>query len=117
MTNPHSFKLDDVKILGTSGQNVNDILMWVLSVTFLPLSTAGLSDRHSDLANGVEVLERCLHYRHIAPTCPDTLTCFPFNQSDPFVLEETPHVMFAGDQPSFMTRRIHGFPTTSCVCG
>ena len=64
--------------------------------------------RHSDLGSGVEAMELCLKYRHLAPTCPDTLTCFPFDQSDPFVLEDTPHIFFAGNQPCFDTRLLQG---------
>ena len=40
---------------------------------------------------------------HIAPTAPDTLPCFPFDDKDPFVMEETPDVFFAGNQPRLET--------------
>ena len=39
--------------------------------------------------------------RHICPTAPDTLRCFPFRESDPFVLEKAPDVFFAGCQSSY----------------
>lgn len=46
--------------------------------------------------------------RHIAPTAPDTLPCFPFHMSDPFVLSECPHVFFAGNQPRYASRLAKG---------
>ena len=86
-------------------QNINDILLYVSWPVSILLN---LWCRHSDHESGLEVLEQCLRYRHMAPTCPDTLTCFPFNQSDPFVLEETPQVFFAGNQASFQTKVVYG---------
>ena len=49
-------------------------------------------------------MESTLKWAHIAPTAPDTLNCYPFNDVDPFILGSTPHVYFAGNQPSFETR-------------
>eukprot|EP00210_Caulerpa_lentillifera_P007140 g6830.t1 len=88
VTNPYDFGIGKVRILGTSGQNLNDVIL------------------HSDHDNRLHVMESFLMCRHIAPTCPDTLTCFPFNMIDPFVLEETPHILFAGNQSSFRTKLI-----------
>lgn len=52
----------------------------------------------------LHVLASTLSWRHMAPTAPDTLGCYPFYDTDPFVLEESPHVYFAGNQPEFATR-------------
>jgi DNA polymerase delta subunit 2 len=49
-------------------------------------------------------MESTLRWRHLAPTAPDTLTCYPFADDDPFVLEACPHVYVAGNQPEFATR-------------
>jgi len=40
-------------------------------------------------------LEETLKINHIAPTCPDTLRCLPFENLDPLILESSPHVYFA----------------------
>lgn len=48
-------------------------------------------------------MERNMQWRHLAPTAPDTLACYPFNDSDPFIVTSTPHVYFVGGQPSFET--------------
>jgi DNA polymerase delta subunit 2 len=50
----------------------------------------------------------CLQWRHLCPTAPDTLTCYPFGADDPFVLQQCPHIMFAGNQPEFDTRLMEG---------
>lgn len=54
------------------------------------------------------MMESLLTWRHLAPTAPDTLTCYPFHDRDPFVLEATPHVLFAGNQPTFKTATVTG---------
>jgi DNA polymerase delta subunit 2 len=53
-------------------------------------------------------MEATLRWRHLAPTAPDTLTCYPFVSSDPFVLEECPHAYVVGNQPEFATRLVTG---------
>ncbi|XP_076458438.1 DNA polymerase delta subunit 2-like [Babylonia areolata] len=83
VTNPHDCVLDGVRILGTSGQPVDDVR------------------RYSDLDDPLEILERTLEWGHIAPTAPDTLNCYPFYGVDPFMLTECPHVYFVGNQSEF----------------
>jgi hypothetical protein len=56
----------------------------------------------------LELLQKTLTWRHLAPTAPDTLTCYPFADDDPFVMQQCPHVMFAGNQPQFETRVMAG---------
>ena len=34
--------------------------------------------------------------------------CYPFQEEEPFVIEETPHVFFVGNQPYFDTAVIEG---------
>lgn len=65
-------------------------------------------------------MEKTLKSRHIAPTAPDQLGCYPFYDqgtlmhnfklrcTDPFVLERCPHVYFIGNQKQFATKLIHG---------
>lgn len=82
-----------LQILGTLGQNVDDIKRY---------RRAG-----DDARRETELLDCCIRWQNIAPTAPDTLYCYPFSDRDPFTLaERTPHVLFAGNQPQF------GYATT-----
>lgn len=56
----------------------------------------------------LDLLENTLHWRHIAPTAPDTLSSFPFKSSDPFILEQCPYIYFAGNQPQYESRFAKG---------
>lgn len=47
-----------------------------------------------------------LHWRHAAPTAPDTLWCYPYLTADPFVLQRTPDLYVLGCQPQFGTRLV-----------
>ncbi|XP_059163873.1 DNA polymerase delta subunit 2-like [Physella acuta] len=89
-TNPCQLSVDNIRILGTSGQPVEDIL------------------RYSEIGHSLEALEKTLEWGHLAPTAPDTLGCFPFVDEDPFILSECPHVYFAGCQPEFSQKIYNG---------
>ncbi|KAG6744772.1 hypothetical protein POTOM_051410 [Populus tomentosa] len=54
-TNTHCFELDGVRILGTSGQNIDDL------------------KKYSEGKDELEFMERTLKWRHLAPTTPNTL--------------------------------------------
>ncbi|CAF3408195.1 unnamed protein product [Rotaria socialis] len=90
LTNPYDFQIGDMRLLGTSGQNLDDI------------------DLQSTIESRVQILENCLKWSAIGPTCPDTLSCYPYVKNDPFIITDTPHVFFAGNQPKFETRVFHG---------
>ncbi|XP_017272726.1 DNA polymerase delta subunit 2 [Kryptolebias marmoratus] len=89
-SNPYEANIDGVRFLGSSGQNVCDI------------------QRYSTMDSHLEILEETLRLRHLAPTAPDTLGCYPFYQKDPFILEECPHVYFSGSAPAFDSKLIKG---------
>lgn len=90
VTNPYEFEINGLKIIGTSGQPVTDVA------------------RYSDITDPLEILENCLVWNHIAPTAPDTLGCYPYYDMDPFIIEDCPHVLFAGNQESFSTKVCKG---------
>ncbi|KAF6149338.1 hypothetical protein GIB67_016876 [Kingdonia uniflora] len=89
-TNPHSFEVDSVRFLGTSGQNIDDL------------------DRYSNAESRLDFMERTLRWRHIAPTAPNTLGCYPFTDRDPFLMEKCPHVYFVGNQSKYENRLVKG---------
>lgn len=71
------------RFLGTSGQNIDDI------------------DKYVDTVDRVKMAESCMYWRHMAPSAPDTLWSYPFQDKDPFIIEKSPHVYFIGNQPTF----------------
>ncbi|VAI10130.1 unnamed protein product [Triticum turgidum subsp. durum] len=88
--NPHQFDLDNVKFIGTSGQNIDDLY------------------RYSDAKDRLEFMERTLKWRHLAPTAPNSLGCYPYTDKDPFLVETCPHVYFVGNQDRYETRLLKG---------
>lgn len=92
-TNPTwlEMKENGLRMLGTSGQNIEDILK------YLPDE---LKDSTSNLLT--KLMESTIKWQNIIPTAPDTLYCYPFENYDPFVLsDETPHVYFVGNQEKY----------------
>lgn len=102
-----------------SGQTLNDIYKYI------------------DGDSRIQMARATLDWSHIAPTAPDTLCkkdaaylqmltefptlhvlplgCYPLQGKDPFILTETPHVYFIGNQPRFETRLVQG-TTLLCLC-
>ncbi|XP_072913398.1 DNA polymerase delta subunit 2 [Hemitrygon akajei] len=90
VTNPYQADIDGVRFLGTAGQNVNDIFCY------------------SSMEDHLEILQWTLQIGHLSPTAPDTLGCYPFYKTDPFIIKECPHVYFCGNAPSFKSKTIEG---------
>jgi len=44
----------------------------------------------------------------MAPTTPDTLSCFPYTNSDPFIFDDYPQVYFAANQKSLQHEIVEG---------
>ncbi|KAJ3354998.1 DNA polymerase delta subunit 2 [Entophlyctis luteolus] len=89
-TNPYSASIDGKRFLGGSGQTLDDIFKFVESEDRLTMA------------------ENTLRWAHLAPTAPDTLACYPYQDADPFVIEYHPDVYFFGNQPQFATRMFTG---------
>ncbi|KAL5739704.1 hypothetical protein ACOSP7_028598 [Xanthoceras sorbifolium] len=89
-TNPHCFELDNIRFLGTSGQNIDDL------------------QKYSEAKDKLEFMERTLRWRNLCPTAPNTLGCYPFIDRDPFLIESCPHVYFVGNQDKYETSLLKG---------
>jgi len=90
VTNPYEFTIGEAEVsfLGHSGQAISDLRQY----------TKGKST--------IELLKSTIDWRHLCPTAPDTLPCFPLTEYDPFTLDkELPHVYFCGNQEKFETVR------------
>ena len=117
VTNPWQGDVEGWRMMGTGGQPIDDVFKYVEG-----------DDR-------LEMMENLLRWRCGAPTAPDTLCkssslivspcplmnsygernadleivgCYPFQENDPFVIDECPHVYFVGNQPRFETTVIEG---------
>lgn len=74
--NPYLFEIEGRLVLGTSGQNIDDIR------------------KFTTIDDPIECMKNSLKWSHIAPTCPDTLPCYPYTNEDPFIIADCPHVYF-----------------------
>ena len=64
------------------------------------------TNSQTDRYDALDAMQMTLELRHICPTAPDTLRSYPQVDTDPFVLEESPHIYFAGNQEAFGERLI-----------
>lgn len=87
VTNPFIQQYKNHLILGTSGENIEAIRQY---------SQIEKSHAHTALKNSLE-------WGHIAPSAPDNLSCVPFKDKDPFVIDFVPDIYFAGNQPEFVS--------------
>lgn len=90
VTNPYEFKIEERLVLGTSGQNVTNI------------------QKYSNIDDALAALRSIARWSHLAPTSPDTLPCYPYYNTDPFVIKQSPHVLFAGNCGEFKTDLFEG---------
>ncbi|KOS18486.1 DNA polymerase delta small subunit [Escovopsis weberi] len=90
VTNPFEAEIEGWRVLGTGGQNVDDVFKYV------------------DSDDRLGMMEAMCRWRCTAPTAPDTLWSYPFQEDDPFVMQSCPHVYFVGCQPEFATRVVDG---------
>ena len=90
VTNPHDAALKGVRIVGHAGQPTDDL------------------QRCSTTRDPLALLESTLRWQHMAPTAPDTLACYPFCDTDPFILDSCPHVYFTANQSEFATKLVKG---------
>lgn len=89
-TNPSDLDIHGWRFLGAGGQTLDDVYRYV----------------HGE--ERLEMMEAMLRWRLTAPTAPDTLWCYPFQDGDRFVMRESPHVYFVGNQPKFETGIVEG---------
>jgi len=115
-TNPSSFHLGAQLFLGHAGQPIVDISRYVPS-TRTPSSQP---DPPSSAADCLALLAHTLRWRVVAPTCPDTLWCYPYQSADPFVIgpDRCPGVYFAGNMDGFAAGWVTGQAgeRVRCVC-
>lgn len=98
VTNPYEFCVKAVgaehryaegslgaRIFVTSGCNIEDIL------------------KQTSFASPVDAMAATVECGCSCPTAPNSLVCYPFKDSDPFLYPSTPHVVLACNQDEFGT--------------
>lgn len=95
--NPYQFEIEGRLILGTAGQNIDDIV------------------RFTTVQDPIECMKNTLRWSHIAPTCPDTLPCYPYASEDPFIISECPHVYFCAQNSPIFRTEIYQSRVYSCA--
>ncbi|KAF8321416.1 DNA polymerase alpha/epsilon subunit B-domain-containing protein [Cantharellus anzutake] len=87
-SNPTWLDFGDAGMLATAGQPIDDIFKYV------------------ETTDRLAVARDTLRWRHIAPTCPDTLWCYPFFNDDPFIVTQSPSIYAIGNQPQLETELV-----------
>ncbi|XP_073947271.1 DNA polymerase delta subunit 2 [Choristoneura fumiferana] len=90
VSNPYECEVAGFLCLGSSGEPLKDIM------------------RYSKLDDPLEVMTKTLQWRHMAPTCPDTVPCTPCTDTDPFTIYNCPTLYFSGNCEEFATDLYEG---------
>lgn len=99
--NPYEASIGDKVFIGSDGLNIFD----------LRCNLGRMNDNSDDpddvvAVTTVDALQSSLKFNHLVPTGPDTVPTFPFDKSDPFIIEHSPHVYFCGNCEAFETKLI-----------
>lgn len=70
----------------TSGQTVEDV------------------EKYAIYSSRLDIMENMLKWGHLAPTAPDTMRSYPFQNADPFIIKNTPHIFVCGNCSKFETK-------------
>ncbi|RLV93481.1 DNA polymerase delta small subunit [Spathaspora sp. JA1] len=101
LTNPQWMNIDGLKLLGSSGQNIDDIKKYLKK------------EEHTEAT--IDIMKSAIKWQNIAPTAPDTLYCYPYDNSDPFIIkDDVPHIFFVGNQDKYASEvfKYNGSVTT-----
>lgn len=143
VSNPYDCRLGATRVMGSSGQPIADLARYVSSDHLMVTGCEVLSEAATatetragaasaaddadmqgassvavDAAHSlqhVQLLANTMHWRHMAPTAPDTLAAYPFYDVDPFVMSDTeqPHIFFSGNAPEYGTMWMPGADSAS----
>ncbi|KAG8339471.1 putative DNA polymerase delta subunit 2 [Trypanosoma vivax] len=105
VTNPYEFSLfpgDDMET--PVGKSLDDDTKG--ETTFFVSSGSALNSlcRETSFSSRLDAMSMILRSGCACPTAPNTLFCYPFVDSDPFVFQRAPHCFVCCDQPRWETR-------------
>ena len=106
--NPYEAVIGNKLILGSDGGNIADLRKFIATThaSSDDFIMAEQSPKSLHPASEIDALHCSLLYSHMAPTGPDSLPLYPSNEMDPFAIETTPDVYFAGNCSRFESREI-----------
>jgi DNA polymerase delta subunit 2 len=119
--NPYSARIGGVSFLGSSGEAINDMKRYTAQPP-----TDG-DEGKATLLSSMDLLMSTLQFCHLSPTAPDSLPCYPFYETDPFVISNgtnnkqqqnaipSPQVYFCGGCDSFETKMTDSGVRVVCV--
>jgi DNA polymerase delta subunit 2 len=114
--NPYNATLGGVNILGHAGQPVRGIARQTIREELLADNVNGDREVHIDLSikgvlretgdNPIVILRNTLRWGHMCPIAPDTLSCYPFTDNDPFIIKDlknnkSGNIYFTGNQDKY----------------
>jgi DNA polymerase delta subunit 2 len=95
-TNPYEASVGDKVLLGSDGLNIFD----------LRCNLGRMVKDEVFAVKMIDAIESSLKFNHIVPTGPDSVPTFPFETTDPFIIQHAPHVYFCGNCDKFETKLI-----------
>lgn len=101
--NPYASGVGDKYVVATDGRNVQDLQQSLLKRADPEKMTEEEFVPYSEL----EALQQTLEWAHICPTGPDSVPTMPHTETDPMVMEETPHLYVAGNCGAFDTQMVN----------
>lgn len=104
----------ETRILDRSFVMINKAILEDLMKYRPPEHVIGHASAHEDgVFSPVNLLEQLLKIRHMAPSCPDTLSCVPFDGNDPFIINKCDYLIAAGT--SSFAHRVYKGVTLVCI--
>jgi DNA polymerase delta subunit 2 len=110
--------IGDKLFLGTSGSPIKDVQKYTSAVPHKGKQSKSDDDGDDETKSDdekkkeciplepIDLLEKSLKWRHLAPTAPDSLLSYPFTEADPSVIDVCPSVYFAGNMDEYSTKLI-----------
>jgi DNA polymerase delta subunit 2 len=111
--NPYAAGHGNIYVVGTDGENIKDLCQSILKLNMDEKKNdsdtndaGGDTDHNLVRLTELEALRQTLDWSHMCPTGPDSVPTVPHVDSDPMVLDQTPHVYFSGNASKFHTELI-----------
>ncbi len=103
-TNPYEARIGDRVFMGSDGLNISDLRLYLGQVD--DSQEEENTEKEIITVSKVQALHSSLKFNHMVPTGPDSVPTFPFDENDPFVIQNVPNVYFCGNCEKFETKAV-----------